>query len=123
MALVDPRVFRVIVTGSRDWQDWRVVWDALTDLRLQKPLVVVHGGCPTGADRFADDWCKQTWTVKQVIKADWSLGRRAGPIRNREMVDLGADICLAFIRNGSRGASGTARLAEAAGIKTVRYTE
>jgi hypothetical protein len=38
------------------------------------------------------------------------------------MVNLGADLVLAFIRNGSRGASHTADLAEQAGIETRRFT-
>ncbi|HEX5494188.1 MAG TPA: hypothetical protein VFX70_06390, partial [Mycobacteriales bacterium] len=47
----------------------------------------------------------------------------AGPIRNARMVLDGADLCLAFIHNHSRGASGCADYAEQHGIRTIRNTE
>ena len=45
----------------------------------------------------------------------------AGHRRNQDMVDGGADVCLAFIANASAGATHCAEAAEAAGIVTIRW--
>lgn len=115
---------RILVTGSRDWDDVVTLEEAILVARAPGSVTtIVHGGCPTGADRLADDMAVSYGFTREVHPAKWSLnGKAAGFIRNREMVDLGAAVCVAFIKNGSRGASHTARLAEEAGIPTRRYT-
>jgi hypothetical protein len=83
----------------------------------------VHGRAP-GADQIADRAALGYGCRTEVHPADWgAYGGSAGPRRNAEMVAAGADLCLAFIRNRSRGASGCARLAEKAGIPVRRYTD
>jgi hypothetical protein len=120
-------LFRVLVTGSRDWADHDLVRDALAMARYQQDgMVVVHGACPSGADAIASWWVRRFRFLnirEERWPADWArLGRAAGPLRNRAMVEAGADLCLAFIRGGSRGASHCAALAEAAGIPVRRWT-
>jgi hypothetical protein len=126
---------RILVTGSRDWGNYDLIASVLVNAvrdymhehpDLQQPVsdwvTVVHGACPTGADFMADDFCRANYWPVERHPAAWKMyGRRAGPLRNREMVKAGADICLAFIKNGSKGATMTARLAEQAGIPTKRY--
>ena len=119
---------RVLVTGSRGWSNEDAIRSALRAWwhRNGQPrdAVLVHGACRTGADAIADRiWSAQGLPVERH-PARWDaldgqghrLGRRAGPIRNQQMVRLGADICLAFIKDSSRGASGCVQLAQAAGI-------
>lgn len=123
--MTDP--YRVLVTGSREWTDQAAIWQALADVVRQLPadrdLVLVHGACPRGADEMAHQWACGYGGVIEAHPANWvKHGKAAGFRRNAEMVNLGADICLAFIKDGSRGASHTADLAEKAGIPTRRYT-
>lgn len=118
---------RVLVTGSRDWTDKASIaleLDWYTMGYGADDLVLVHGDCPTGADSIARHHAAvHGWAVERH-PADWAqYGRRAGFVRNAEMVAAGAHVCLAFIRNNSKGASMCADLAERAGIPTHRFTE
>lgn len=115
--------FRVLITGSRTWDRADLIRDELERvLPDHKPAVIVHGHCPQGADAYADHLTQLVdGLTPERHPADWSTyGKRAGFIRNQAMVDLGADVCLAFIRDGSKGASHCAAAAEKAGIPTVR---
>ncbi|WP_181785368.1 SLOG family protein [Streptomyces phytophilus] len=127
--------YRVLVTGSRDWADADPIRHALTTawLRHTGTFIVVHGACPTGADWIASDWVTNLHegelganVTEEPHPADWRPGgkfdRAAGFRRNADMVALGANLCLAFIRNSSRGATHTANLADRAGIPVRLWT-
>lgn len=116
--------YRVLVTGSRDWTDLAAVDRSLDVFQSRAAtegsrLVVVHGAA-RGADAIAERWALRNGVAVERHPARWRPGGvynpQAGLVRNREMVKAGADVCLAFIRSGSRGASHCARLAEEAGI-------
>lgn len=138
---------RVLVTGSRSWGDIDAVHTALDALAQSAAqsgysgLTVVHGGAK-GADTTAGLWVvdrkRRGWRVTAephpVSGADWrEHGNLAGHRRNARMVDLGADVCLAFINpcerekcrrprpHGTHGTVQCAELAEAEGIRTERF--
>lgn len=134
------------------WKDGALVRSKLQDCldtctTTGEDLVVVHGGCRSGADSFADGWAR--WqhrhrshvALPEVHPAQWEEpcrdecrpGHRrmdprgwdicpvAGFYRNDVMVRLGADVCLAFIADSSRGATHCADLAARSGIHVVTY--
>lgn len=82
---------------------------------------IIHGACPTGADRWADEWAVVNWTGLEEYPADWNTyGRAAGPIRNKQMLTEGKpDIVFAF--KGGRGTANMIKLAKEAGIEVVEF--
>ena len=111
---------RVLVTGSRIWTDQAVIADVLRGY-FHPGAVLVTGACPRGADAIAERLWRSWGGQAERHPADWPSGRGAGFARNAAMVALGADACLAVIRDNSPGASHTARLARQAGIPVHRY--
>src|SRR6187551_1164455 len=127
---------RLLITGSRDWDLYesvsgRIV-EAVIDWIKDHPglengpidwLTIVHGNCPRGADAIAENFATQVLRVNvERHDADWaSFGKSAGFRRNRIMVNSNPDMCLAFIRNKSKGATSCRDLAKAAGIATETF--
>lgn len=120
--------YRILITGERDWEDWIQVHSAIASV-LRKlntsDVVIVHGGCETGADKFAQEFCNINGVNYEVHLADCGgSGKKAGPLRNSEMVDLGAYIVLAFWGATKTTGSGTfdcLTKAVRAGIRVVVY--
>ena len=83
-------------------------------------LVIVHGGCPTGADKIAHDLCRQLNIREEVFPAQWdTFGKAAGPKRNAFMVSQGADLVLAYPKGVSRGTRHCMSVARKAGIEVI----
>lgn len=116
---------KILITGSRDWTDRAAIENAFDQVQsVHDQYTLISGACPTGADRMGEEIAQEMgWDIERY-PADWDkYGKRAGFLRNAEMVALNPDITLAFIKNESKGASMTAGLSEKAGIKTVRIIE
>jgi len=111
---------RVLVCGGRDYKDARLVFETLQALHRKTPITTVIEGGAYGADSYAREWADTS--IDQVIveeyKADWSLGKKAGPIRNQRMLDEGKpDLVLAF--PGGRGTADMVARAKKAGVKVI----
>ncbi|KQO98890.1 SLOG family protein [Leifsonia sp. Leaf264] len=127
---------RVLITGSREIKQRSTVAAAITQTWVdfgRQPLTVIHGNA-RGADKLAGQVARDNRgrATEEIHPAIWQpegpngpTDKLAGFTRNQKMVDLGADICLAFLKEGERN-SGTRdciRRAMKAGINVFETWE
>lgn len=108
---------RVVIAGSRDFNEYAlfsaVVDKCLSRIRFEYEITILSGHC-RGADLMAERYAKENGFGLEVFPADWGLGRKAGPLRNKAMVDA-ADFAIAFPANG-RGTQSFINLVRQKGI-------
>ena len=116
---------RVLICGSRHYTDSdtirRALAKELTDLdpMLEEDITVMHGDC-SGADRLAADVLKDSIYTVEAHPADWQAhGKAAGPIRNRQMLDMKPVLVIAF--GTGRGTRDTVNEAHRRLIPVVEY--
>jgi hypothetical protein len=125
---------RVLFTGSRDHQNPQFVIDTIKSFLKYyqvEELVFVHGDCPNrpvgiakgmSVDQIAKRFANIYGIKEESHPANWNeFGKAAGFIRNQAMVDLGADMCLAFPFGKSNGTRHCAKQADKAGIEVRIY--
>jgi hypothetical protein len=112
---------RVLVCGSRDWTDRKVIRRELE--KLPPDTTIITGGA-SGADTIASIIAKELHLQVRTFYADWQrYGRAAGPRRNRQMLtDSKPDLVLAFYDPAtSKGTLNMVSLAAAAGVKVKKF--
>lgn len=104
---------KVLVCGSRDWTDHHAILNALI---RHAPLKIMHGAA-RGADRIAADLAELHDIEAQAFLADWEhYGKRAGILRNLQMLNAQPNLVIAFQCNGSCGTQHTIDEAQRRGI-------
>lgn len=94
----------VLCCGSRNWCEWFIIKKTLFNLGvLIGPFTVLHGGA-CGVDTWSGWAARGLGLNVEVIEADWRKhGKRAGFIRNSEMLARRPDYVIAFWDGLSRG--------------------
>ena len=98
--------FRVIIAGSRGFNDYAVlqtVCDNLLAKKEQTHNIVIISGTVRGADSLGEKYARERGYTVERFPAYWQqYGKAAGPIRNRQMAD-NADALIAFWDGQSKG--------------------
>lgn len=112
---------RLIVCGCRDWADVATIRREMDYYvsnmgGMWEKLILVNGGA-AGADSIAAAYARERGATVETHEARWDdYGPAAGPIRNKHMAKLRADLCLAFWDGESRGTHNMILLAYKYGI-------
>jgi hypothetical protein len=111
---------RIIIAGTRTYAGRKFVEEVLDKLTVKLDEVVVITGDAKGPDKFAYDWALANGFTVKKHHADWTKhGKKAGMIRNSEMVeDAGPKGALIAFHDGeSPGTADTIQKARKAGLK------
>lgn len=110
---------KLLVCGSRSWNDYRALERTLDAFQTSTKVDEIISGGARGADSCASIYCRRRGIPNTVLRPDWeSLGKRAGFVRNLDMLEL-ADEVIAFWDGQSPG---TKHTIDAAGRLGKRVT-
>jgi hypothetical protein len=112
----------VLVCGGREFSDRDALEVTLDRLHRERGFSLIIAGGARGADTMAEEWAKARGIACDVYHADWAgRGRRAGPIRNEQMLREGKpDLVVAV--PGGRGTAHMCRIAREAGVEVVEVS-
>lgn len=107
---------KIIIAGCRDFNNY-VLLKSKLDFYFKNVEVteIVSGAC-SGADKLGERYALEHNITVRRFPADWSLGRKAGPLRNEEMAKY-ADALVAFWDGESRGTKDMINRAKLYGLK------
>ncbi len=108
--------FRILACGGRDFTNVGTIGTVINILAEMHPgATLVHGGAP-GADSWCGYYGGLAGLTVEAHAAKWNIyGKKAGPIRNQQMLDSGIDLVVAF--PGGRGTSDMVRRARKAHVR------
>lgn len=109
---------KILIAGGRDFSDKDFLYRYMDQFLDQATLVI--SGCAKGADKLGEKWANDRGIPVERFPAQWSrYGRKAGPLRNIEMLEKGKpDLVVVF--KGGTGSAHMASIAKKAGVKTLR---
>jgi len=98
--------FRVIIAGSRDFNDYNLLEEKCNFLLSEKVKthdIVIVSGTARGADKLGEKYAEEHGYEIDAHPADWDkYGKSAGYRRNQEMAEV-ADAVLCFWDGVSKG--------------------
>ena len=126
MIMTDLPLFRVIIAGTRSFNNYellRTSCNNLLSVKQRTHTVVIISGTARGADQLGERYAHERGYDVQQFPANWERdGKAAGYIRNAKMAD-NADALIAFwdgMSNGTKNMIDNARRKGLA-VRVIQY--
>lgn len=87
--VLNPDGVRIAFSGGPNFDDHRLIYETLDKVLAQhKPMILLHGATPTGAESIAASWARNRDVPQKPFKPDWDKHQRAAPFkRNDRMLE------------------------------------
>lgn len=107
-----------LVCGGRDYDNDKEL-DEVLSIWVKKTDIIIHGNC-RGLDKKADAWAKKRGVHTAAVDALWDYyDKPAGPLRNKAMISLRPESCIAF--EGGRGTDNMVNLCVESNILVLDF--
>ena len=123
----EEKVLRVIIAGGRYFDDYELLCKAADEILKGYTNIEIVSGHAGGADRLGELYAVEHDLNYVIFPADWDkLGRKAGPIRNSQMLRYAMEqqpMLIAFWDGKSSGTGDTVTKARRLGVEShiIRY--
>lgn len=115
---------RILICGGRDFTDYSLLCRHMDDISEDydfdnnQPITIIAGEA-RGVDTLAKRYAEECGWGYEGYPADWEkYGRRAGYVRNQQMLTEGRpELVVAF--PGGKGTEMMVKLSKEAGVRTV----
>ena len=117
---------RILVCGGRHFADYDLLKETINGVIAEsgwEDIEIVSGHC-VGADRLGELYAEKHNASIKIFPAEWGkYGKRAGPMRNKQMIDYISGfehkIVIAFVSANTKGTRNTITLAKKANIRVI----
>jgi hypothetical protein len=109
---------RLLICGGREFKDEEAAFEFLDSIAAGHDISLVIEGGARGGDAIGRAWAEARGIEVVTYHADWSVGRKAGPIRNQLMLDDGKPTLVAALPGG-KGTAHMVSIAREAGVEVV----
>ncbi|MGE0853376.1 MAG: DUF2493 domain-containing protein [Hyphomicrobiaceae bacterium] len=82
-----PKGTRIAFAGGIECNDHTRIWSVLDKVMAKhSDMVLLHGGCPRGAEKIAACWADARKVPQVVFKPDWVRHQKAAPFKRNDQL-------------------------------------